>query len=132
VQALKDSLPVNARLSDQTVRNHSLIDASIKGFEETYPKFNQLAKAVMAFRTSIVRNGRFTANCHEHWRYRGAIATGSVESTANVAMSTRFCDRQCMQWPGKSSGQGSLRFSVLSIATASVVLPLRNLIGLSS
>jgi hypothetical protein len=69
------------------------VDALINDFEETYPKFDQLAKAVMEFRTSIVRNGRFMANCHERWRYGESIAMGFVESTVNIAMSKRFCEK---------------------------------------
>jgi hypothetical protein len=86
----------------------------------------------MEFRTSIVRNGRFTANCHERWRYGDAIATGFVESTVNVAISKRFREKQHMQWSRKSSGQRSPQFFVLSTTTASVVLPPRDPTGLSS
>jgi hypothetical protein len=95
------------------------IDALINHFEDTYPKFNQLAKAVAAFRTYIVRNGRFIPNYDECWRTGAAIATGFVESTVNGAMSKRFCEKQHMQWPGKSSGQRSRQFFVLSTTTAS-------------
>jgi hypothetical protein len=104
----------------------------INHFEETYPKFDQLDKAIAEFRTSIEWNGRFIPSCDERWRSREAIATGFVESTDNVAMSTRFCEKQHMQWPRKSSGQGSPQFFVLSTTTASVVLPPRDPTGLSS
>jgi hypothetical protein len=77
----------------------------INDFEDTYPKFNQLAKAVAEFRTYIVRNGRFLPNDDERWHYGEAIATGFVESRVNVAMSKRFREKQHMQGSRKSSGQ---------------------------
>jgi hypothetical protein len=104
----------------------------INHFEDTYPKFNQLAQAVAAFHTMYVRNGRFIPDYDECWRYGEAIATGFVESTVNGAMSKRFCENQYMQWPRKSSGQRSRQFFVLSTTTASVVLPTRDPTGLSS
>lgn len=104
----------------------------INDFEDTYPKFNQLAKAVAEFRTYIVRNGRFIPNYDERWRYGEAVATGFVESTVNVAMSKRFCEKQHMQWSRKSSGQRSPQFFLLSTTTASVVLSPRDPTGLSS
>jgi hypothetical protein len=108
------------------------VDALINHFEETSPKFDQLAKAIAEFRTAIVRNGRFIPSCDEHWRSGEAMTTGFVESTGNVAMRTRFCEKQHMQWPRKSSGQRIRQFFVLSTTTASVVLPPRDPTGLSS
>jgi virulence-associated protein VapD len=79
------------------------IEAWIYNFEETYPKFKPLAKAVEEFRTYIVKNGHFIPNYGERWRYGEAIATGFVESTVNQVASKRFCKRQQMQWSRKGA-----------------------------
>jgi len=44
-------------------------------FEETYPKFKQLLKAVEEFRTYITNNGPLIPNYGERYRYGEAIAT---------------------------------------------------------
>jgi hypothetical protein len=74
------------------------LEALIYNFEETYPKFKPLAKAVEEFRTYIEKNGHFIPNYGERWRYGEAIATGFVESTVNQVVSKRFCKHQQMQW----------------------------------
>src|SRR6266568_4225270 len=72
----------------------SLIDT----FEESYPKFKQLLKAVEEFRTYITNNGHLIPNYGERYRNGEAIATGFVESTVNQVVSKRFCKKQQMQW----------------------------------
>ena len=67
-------------------------------FEETYPKFKQLLKAVEEFRTYITNNGPLIPNYGERYRYGEAIATGFVESTVHQVVSKRFCKKQEMQW----------------------------------
>ena len=74
------------------------LESSIYHFEETYPKFKQLRKAVEEFRTYITNNGRLIPNYGERYRNGEAIATGFVESTVNQVVSKRFCKRQQMQW----------------------------------
>ena len=49
-------------------------------FEETYPTFKPLLKAVEAFRTYITNNGQLIPNYGERYRHGEAIATGFVES----------------------------------------------------
>jgi len=79
------------------------IDALLDNFEDIYPKFKQLAKAVEEFRTCIERNGQFIPNHGERWRYGEAIATGFVESPVNRVVSKHFCKQQPMQWPRKGA-----------------------------
>src|SRR5258706_10503910 len=67
-------------------------------FEETYPKFKQLRKAVEEFRTYITNNRHLIPNYGERYRHGEAIATGFVESTVNQVVSKRFCKQQQMQW----------------------------------
>jgi len=74
------------------------IASLISNFEETYPKFKQVAKAVEEFRTYIEKNGHFIPNYGARSRYGEAIATGFVESTVNQVVSMRFCKRQQMPW----------------------------------
>jgi hypothetical protein len=74
------------------------IESLIYNFEETYPKFKQLVKAVEEFRTYIVNNGHLIPNYGERYRNGEAIATGFVESTVNQVVSKRFCKKQQMQW----------------------------------
>jgi hypothetical protein len=74
------------------------IESLIYNFEETYPKFKQLLKAVEEFRTYIVNNGHLIPNYGERYRNGEEIATGFVESTVNQVVSKRFCKKQQMQW----------------------------------
>jgi hypothetical protein len=74
------------------------IESLIYNFEETYPKFKPLAKAVEEFRTYIGNNSHLIPNYGERYRHGEAIATGFVESTMNQVISKRFCKKQQMQW----------------------------------
>jgi hypothetical protein len=74
------------------------IESLIYNFEEAYPKFTQLLKAVEEFRTYIKNNGHLIPNYGERYRNGEAIATGFVESTVNQVVSKRFCKKQQMQW----------------------------------
>ena len=74
------------------------IESLIYTFEETYPKFKPLRKAVEEFRTYIGNNRHLIPNYGERYRNGEAIATGFVESTVNQVVSKRFCKRQQMQW----------------------------------
>jgi len=74
------------------------IESLLYNFEETYPKFKQLLKAVEEFRTYITNNGHLIPNYGERYRNGEAIATGFVESTVNQVVSKRSCKRQQMQW----------------------------------
>ena len=74
------------------------IESLIYTFEETYPKFKQLLKAVEEFRTYITNNRHLIPNYGERYRHGEAIATGFVESTVNQVVSKRFCKKQQMQW----------------------------------
>jgi hypothetical protein len=74
------------------------IESLLYNFDETYPKFKPLAKAVEEFRTYIKNNGPLIPNYGERYRNGEAIATGFVESTVNQVVSKRFCKRQQMQW----------------------------------
>jgi hypothetical protein len=74
------------------------LESLIDNFEETYPKFKQLANAVEEFCTYIVNNSHLIPNYGERFCNGEAIATGFVESTVNQAVSKRFCKRQQMQW----------------------------------
>jgi hypothetical protein len=74
------------------------IESLIDNFEETYPKFKPLLKAVEEFRTYIVNNAHLIPNYGERYRHGEAITTGFVESTVNQVVSKRFCKKQQMQW----------------------------------
>jgi hypothetical protein len=74
------------------------IESLIYNFEETYPKFKPLLKAVEEFRTYIRNNRHLIPNYGERYRNGEAIATGFVESTVNQVISKRFCKKQQMQW----------------------------------
>jgi hypothetical protein len=74
------------------------IESLIYNFEETYPKFKSLRKAVEEFRTYITNNRHLIPNYGERYRHGEAIATGFVESTVNQVVSKRFCKKQQMQW----------------------------------
>src|SRR6266568_1128679 len=74
------------------------IESLIYNFEETYPKFKQLLKALEEFRTYITHNRHLIPNYGERYRNGEAIATGFVESTVNQVVSKRFCKKQQMQW----------------------------------
>src|ERR671922_700808 len=81
-----------------TSLHHGLVWSYIYNFEETYPKFKPLLKAVEEFRTSIRNNRPLIPNYGERYRNGEAIATGFVESTVNQVVSKRFCKKQQMQW----------------------------------
>ena len=74
------------------------IESLIYNFEETYPKFKQLIKAVEEFCTYITNNRHLIPNYGERYRHGEAIATGFVESTVNQVVSKRFWKKQQMQW----------------------------------
>ena len=74
------------------------IEALIYNFEETYPKFKQLRKAVEEFRTYIGNNRHLIPNYGERYRNGEAIATGFVESTVNQVVSRRMVKKQQMRW----------------------------------
>src|SRR5438132_10938372 len=74
------------------------LESLIYNFEDTYPKFKQLLKAVEEFRTYIGNNRHLIPNYGERYRNGEAIATGFVESTVNQVVSKRFCKKQQMQW----------------------------------
>src|SRR6266571_2883440 len=82
----------------QTVSGVRDIESLLYNFEETYPKFKQLLKAVEEFRTYITNNRHLIPNYGERYRHGEAIATGFVESTVNEVVSKRFCKKQQMQW----------------------------------
>jgi hypothetical protein len=74
------------------------LETSIKPFSETYARFAQLVKALLALRTYIVNNRHVIPNDGERYRHGEPIATGFVESTVNEVLSKRFCKKQQMQW----------------------------------
>lgn len=55
----------------------------IYNFEETYPKFKQLEKAIDEFRTYIRNNAHLIPNYGERYRNSEPITTSFVESTVN-------------------------------------------------
>jgi hypothetical protein len=59
------------------------IESLIYNFEETYPKFKQLVKAVEEFRTYIQNNTHLIPNYGERYRHGEVITTSFVESTVN-------------------------------------------------
>jgi hypothetical protein len=74
------------------------IASLLYNFEESYPKFKQLEKAVEEFRTYIRNNAHLIPNYGERYRHGEAITTSFVESTVNEVVSKRFCKKQQMQW----------------------------------
>ena len=74
------------------------LESVIANFEETYPKFKQLLKAVEAFRAYITNNSHLIPNYGERYRNGEAIAPGFVESTVKQVVSKRFCKKQQRQW----------------------------------
>src|SRR2546428_11125065 len=73
------------------------IESLLYNFEETYPKFKQLLKAVEEFRTYITNNRHLIPNYGERYRNGEAIATGFVEATVNQVVSKRGCEKQQKQ-----------------------------------
>ena len=67
-------------------------------FEDTYPKFGKLERAVRDFQTYIENNRELIPNYGERYRYGERISTGFVESTINQVVAKRFSKRQQMQW----------------------------------
>jgi hypothetical protein len=79
------------------------IASLIDNFEEMYPKFKQLVKAVEEFLTYIQNNAHLIPNYGERYRHGEAITTSFVESTVNEVVSKRFCKKQQMQWSKKGA-----------------------------
>ena len=75
-----------------------IVEMLIYNFEDTYPKFGKLKRAVLEFHTYIENNGAFIPNYGERYRCGERISTGFVESTINQVVAKRFCKRQQMQW----------------------------------
>ena len=74
------------------------VEMLIYNFENTYPKFSKLKRAVRKFYTYIENNGALIPNYGERYRCGERISTGFVESTINQVVAKRFCKRQQMQW----------------------------------
>jgi hypothetical protein len=74
------------------------IESLIDTFEDTYPKFKQLVKAVDEFGTYIRNNAHLIPNYGDRYRHGETISTAFVESTVNQVVSKRFCKKQQMQW----------------------------------
>jgi hypothetical protein len=72
--------------------------SAIAPFNEQYPRFPRLVKALSALRTYIVNNRSLIPNYGQRYCDGEAIATGFVESTVNEVVSKRFCKKQQMQW----------------------------------
>jgi hypothetical protein len=81
-------------LANRYFRDFDDLESLIYNFEASYPKFQQLAKAVEEFRIYIENNDRFIWHYGQRRRDEEAIATGFVESTVNQVISKRFCKRQ--------------------------------------
>jgi hypothetical protein len=74
-------------LANRYFRDFDDLESLIHNFEESYPKFQQLAKAVEEFRIYIENNDRFIRHYGQRRRHEEAIATGFVESTINQVIS---------------------------------------------
>jgi hypothetical protein len=61
----------------------NIMKSLIYNFEETYPKFKQLEKAIDEFRTYIRNNAHLIPNYGERYRNSEPITTSFVESTVN-------------------------------------------------
>lgn len=70
----------------------------IWNFEDTYPEFGNLERAVREFQTYVENNRELIPNYGERYRYGERISTGFVESTINQVVAKRFSKRQQMQW----------------------------------
>jgi hypothetical protein len=66
-------------------------------FEDTYPEFVKLERAVRDFQTYVENNRELIPNYGERYRYGERISTGFVESTINQVVAKRFSKRQ-LQW----------------------------------
>lgn len=75
-----------------------IVEMLIYNFEDTYPKFRKLERAVQEFHTYIENNQALIPNYGERYRYGERISTGFVESTINQVVAKRFCKKQQMQW----------------------------------
>jgi hypothetical protein len=82
----------------KALRKIDAIESLIDNFEESYPKFKPLVKAVDEFCTYIENNAHLIPNYGERYRHGEAITTGFVESTVNQVVSKQFCKKQQMQW----------------------------------
>ena len=67
-------------------------------FEETYPKFQALEKALAEFRVYIERNAWMISNYGQLWREGKVISTAFIESLVNSLLGKRFTKKQQMQW----------------------------------
>ena len=72
--------------------------SDLYNFEESYPKFTQLEKAVEEFRPYIRNKAHLIPNYGERYRHGEAITTSFVASTVNEVVSKRFGKKQQMQW----------------------------------
>lgn len=74
------------------------VEMLIYNFEESYPPFKKLERAVREFYVYIKRGRGFIPNYGERYRNGEAISTGFVESAVNQVVAKRFSKRQQMQW----------------------------------
>jgi hypothetical protein len=79
------------------------VEMLMYNFEETYPKFKALEKAVYEFKGYIERNAGMIRNYGKYWREGRVISTAFVESLVNSLVSKRFVKKQQMQWTRKGA-----------------------------
>lgn len=74
------------------------VELLMYNFDESYPKFKALAKAVSEFQRYIMRNAGMIVNCGERWRAGQVISPACVESLVNGQRALRFTKKQQMPW----------------------------------
>lgn len=74
------------------------VEMLMYNFEETYPKFKALEKAVSEFQGYIERHAGLIRNYGQCYREERLISTAFVESLVNSFLSKRFAKKQPMPW----------------------------------
>ena len=70
-----------------------IVEMLVWNFEDTYPKFGKLERAVREFQTYIENNRELIPNYGERYRYGERISTGFVESTINQVEQMQWTPR---------------------------------------
>ena len=88
---------------DDALERFSDVEMLMYNFEESYPRFKKLEKAVEEFQTYLQRNSRMIPNYGQYWRNGRIISTAFIESLVNSFLGKRFAKKQQMQWTHKGA-----------------------------
>ena len=79
------------------------VEMLMYNFDESYPNFKKLEKAVYEFQAYILRNAPMIRNYGERYRAGQVISTAFVESQVNQLLDKRFDKKQQMGWTPKGA-----------------------------